>query len=298
VIKLWLFIRTALSGLRQTPFVHGVAVLTLAIALFAGAMARAAQAGVDALLGHLGTDVEVTVYLSENASSEAIESLRVALEQAAGGRVVQVSPQEALARLTRELGDDGAAVLQGLPENPLPRTLELFPPSVPPDPARLRELATRFAKLPGVAGVDYGREWVDRLAQLRQAVGVGASVVLLLVLLAAVVVVAATLQLGMYARRDEIEIQKLVGATDLFVRVPYVLEGLIQGVIAGGVAICALYLCQRLLGPRVAEALVGLVQAAPPLGLTAPRLLGEVLGLGALLGGLGSAIAVGRFLRV
>lgn len=298
MIKLWLFIRTAFSGLRQTPFVHGVAVLTLAIALFAGALARAAQAGIDGMLGHLGTDVEVTVYLSEGLSSEGVEALRRALEQQGGGKVVLVTPQEALDRLTRELGEDGAAVLQGLPENPLPRTLELYPAALPAEPSRLRELAAHLGKEPGVAGVDYGREWVDRLGQLRRVVGLAASVVLALVLVAAVVVVAATLQLGMYARRDEIEIQKLVGATDLFVRVPYVLEGLFQGLIAGGVAIFALYLCQRLLSPRIAEALSGLVQLPSPLVLTAPHLVGEVLGLGALLGGLGSAIAVGRFLRV
>lgn len=297
MIRLWLFIRTALSGLRQTPFVHGVAVLTLAVALFAGASARAAQAGVDALLSRLGTDVEITVYLSESAAPEELEALRAQLERESGGQARLVSPDEALGRLRQELGADGA-VLEGLPENPLPRTIELLPPAGVPQAAKLRELAARWQHLPKVTGVDYGREWVDRLAALRRALTLGAGAALALVLLAAVVVVAATLQLGMYARRDEIEIQKLVGATDAFVRFPYVLEGLFQGLLGSGLAIGGLLLCHKLLGPLVAESLSGLIQAPLPMQLTTPRLLLEVLGTGVSLGVLGSAIAVGRFLRV
>lgn len=297
MIRLWLFIRTAVSGLRQTPFVHGVAVLTLAVALFAGAAARAAQAGVDGLLSHLGTDVELTVYLAESATPEELEALRAKLEQESGGKARLVSPDEALARLRKELGSDGA-VLEGLPENPLPRTIEILPPAGVPRAAKLRELAARWQKLPQVTAVDYGREWVDRLAALRRALTLGAGVALALVLLAAVVVVAATLQLGMYARRDEIEIQKLVGATDAFVRAPYVIEGLFQGLFGSALAILGLWLCHRLLGPLVAQSLSGLLSGPLPLELTAPKLMLEVLGTGVALGVLGSGIAVGRFLRV
>jgi cell division transport system permease protein len=112
------------------------------------------------------------------------------------------------------------------------------------------------------------------------------------------VVVAATLQLGMYARRDEIEIQKLVGATDTFVRTPYVIEGFLQGLLGSGLAIAGLWLCHALLGPLVSQALGGLGTLPASFSLITPRLLGEVLGTGVSLGVLGSAIAVGRFLRV
>ena len=297
VTKLWHFIRTAFSGLRQTPFVHGVAVLTLAVALFAGALARAAQATVDGVLGNLGTDVEVTLYLAESATPAEVESVRAQAEHDSGGVAKLVSPDEALTRLRRELGSDGD-VLDGLPENPLPRTIELQPAPGPPQAQKLRELSARWSHLPQVTGVDYGREWIDRLASLRHALTLGAAVALMLVLIAAIVVVAATLQLGMYARRDEIEIQKLVGATDAFVRTPYVLEGLLQGLFGAALAVGGLYLCRALLGPVVAQSFEGIGQLPANVSLTAPRLLGEVLGTGVTLGVLGSAIAVGRFLRV
>jgi len=155
-----------------------------------------------------------------------------------------------------------------------------------------------LSHLPAVTGVDYGREWIDRLAAFRKALTLGAAAALALVLIAAVVVVAATLQLGMYARRDEIEIQKLVGATDAFVRTPFVLEGLLQGLLGAALAIGGLYLCHGVLGPLLAQAMTGLGHLPPEISVTSPHLLGEVAGTGAGLGVLGSAIAVGRFLRV
>ena len=297
VIKLWLFIRTALSGLRQLPFVHGVAVLTLAVALFAGALARAGQRGVGALLAHLDTDVEVTAYLADSMKPDQVEALRGRLARDSGGAVRVVSPAEALARLQKELGPDGA-VLDGLAQNPLPTSLELLPPPGPPNAARLAALAAAWSKLPGVTGVDYGRAWVDRLAALRRALALGAGALLLMVLLAAVVVVAATLQLGMYARRDEIAIQKLVGATDTFVRTPYVLEGLLQGLLGAALASGGLFLCHVFLGPVVARALEGLGPLPAQLSLVSARRLTEVAAAGAGLGILGSTIAVGRFLKV
>jgi cell division transport system permease protein len=296
VTTLLLFIRTALSGLRQTPFVHAVAVLTLGIALFAGALARAGQQAVASLLTRLGGDVEVTLYLSEASSAEQVAALQQRVAKESGGAVKLVSAEEALARLRRELGE-GGAVLEGLPENPLPRSLEVRPPPGPPDATRLRDLANRWSKAPGVIGVDYGREWVDRLASLQRALGQGAAVLLGLVLLAAVIVVAATLQLAAYSRRDEIEIQKLVGATDFFVKVPYVIEGALQGLLSAALCLAGLYLGQRLLGPHLRESLSFLADPATT-PLLDPRRALEVLGAGVAMGVLGSSIAVGRFLRV
>jgi cell division transport system permease protein len=294
---LLLFIRSALSGLRQTPFVHGVAVLTLGIALFAGAVARAGQQAVQHLLLRLGGETEMTLYLAETASPAQVADLQRQVQGEAGTAVRLVSAEEALGRLRGELGASGT-VLDGLPENPLPRSLEVRPPPGPPDAARLRKLADRWAQLPGVTGVDYGREWIDRLAALDRALTQGAGAVLSLVLLAAVIVVAATLQLAAYARRDEIEIQKLVGATDLFVRVPFVIEGAFQGLMSAALAVGGLLLGQHILGPLLRESLTFLANDPSLPALVDPRRVVEVLGAGLGLGILGSSIAVGRFLRV
>lgn len=292
-----LFFRTALAGLRLSPFVHAVAVLTLAVALAAVSLARSVGALVGSTLSDLGGGVQVTLYLDEKAAPEAVEQLRAALATESGGEARLVAADEALAHLRVELGTSGE-VLAGLPRNPLPRSLEVKLAQGTSDAAAIRTLATRWSALPGVTAVDYGSEWVDRLAELDRTFRKAGTWGLVLVLLAATVVVASTLQLALHHRRDEIEIQKLVGATDLFIRTPYVLEGLFQGLMGGLLALALLFALELLVGPQLVEAAGALLGRAPEFALVTPERSGEVLLAGVVLGGMGSLVAVGRFLRV
>jgi cell division transport system permease protein len=118
------------------------------------------------------------------------------------------------------------------------------------------------------------------------------------VLLATVVIVSATLQLAIYARREEIEIQKLVGATDRFVKVPFLIEGFLQGLLGAVVALAGLLAFERLVGPGLASLFSFLVGPGGGVLLLEPVMVLELLVAGCALGLGGSFIAVGRFLRV
>jgi cell division transport system permease protein len=118
------------------------------------------------------------------------------------------------------------------------------------------------------------------------------------VLLATVVIVSATLQLAIYARREEIEIQKLVGATDRFVKAPFLIEGFLQGLLGAVVAVVALLTFERLVGPGLVSLFAFLVGPGGMVPLLEPGLALELLAAGCGLGLGGSFIAVGRFLRV
>jgi cell division transport system permease protein len=144
--------------------------------------------------------------------------------------------------------------------------------------------------------VDYGTEWLERLELfLRRARAAGLGL-LVLVALATAVLVSNTMRLAVYARREEIEIMKLVGATDAFVGAPFLLEGLLQGALAGGLAALALLGLQAALLPRLA-AVVGPLAALPAgAALPWPLLLGLPVG-GAAIGLLASGLAILRFLR-
>jgi cell division transport system permease protein len=288
--------RSAAEGVRHAPFVHAVAVLTLTIVLFTAGLARGADAFLQGLLASLGGEVRVTVYLADGLPAADAEALAAALGERVGGRAALVSPAQALERLGREL-PEVRGLLVSLEDNPLPASVEL---SVPPA-RRTAEALAAFAReargLPGVADVEWGEEAVGRLSALARLLRVGAALAFAVVLLATVTVVAATLQLSIYARREEIEIQKLVGATDRFVRAPFVLEGLVQGVLGGLLAAALLALLSRAAGPSLAALLSFLMpgELAPP--LLTPRLAAELVGAGALLGLFGSLLAVRRFLR-
>jgi cell division transport system permease protein len=295
--KVSYFWRSAAGGLRHSPFVHFIAVTTIAIALFAAGLARTAGRALDGLLASLGGEVEVTVYLAPELAPEQVEALRTKLQVVSGGQAVLVKPDEALKRLAHELGDLGDALSQ-LPENPLPPSLEL---SVAPEqrtPELLEALSTQIRALPGVTGVDYGREAVERLTAIARALSFGGLVAFAVVLFATIIIVSATLQLAIYARREEIEIQKLVGATDRFVKAPFLIEGLFQGLLGAAVALMGLWTFGRLVGPTLTSLFSFLLGPTASEPMLRPGLALELVVAGSLLGLVGSFIAVGRFLRV
>jgi cell division transport system permease protein len=291
------FWRSAASGLRHAPFIHFVAVTTIAIAIFSAGLAQATGRMVEALIGSLGGEVQVTVYLSPELDEEGAAVLRERMVALSGGRASLVPPRAALERLATELGDLGEALAQ-LPENPLPPSLELEVPPERRTPGALKALAQQLRAMPGVTGVDYGEEAVERLSAISKALRYGGWVAFAVVLLATVVIVSATLQLAIYARRGEIEIQKLVGATDRFVKAPFLIEGFLQGLLGAGVALAGLVAFERFAGPGLASLFSFLVGSGGMVPLLEPGIALQLLAAGCALGLGGSFIAVGRFLRV
>ena len=295
VAKAQTFWRSAMEGIRHQPFVHAVSTVTLAIALFTLGLARSAGHELDRLVGSLGGEVRVTVYLDPRASPEA----RAAVATTLRGRsmaVDEVSPRAALERLVRELGP-AAESLRGLSEDPLPPSLEVRVPERLRAPDALRTLAGELRGTPAVTGVDYGEQAVERLSAIARAVRWVGWVAFVVLVGATLIIVSATLQLAIYARREEVEIQKLVGATDRFVQAPFLLEGALQGVAGAALAIAGLVAFRQTLAPQLATLLSFL--RLPGVAADARSWM-EVLELalaGAALGLSGSYLAVHRFLR-
>jgi cell division transport system permease protein len=297
VAKAASFWRSAMAGMRHSPFVHLVAVLTIAIALFTAGLARCGVQILESLLSSLGGEVEMTVYLPEDASAEDAEALAKSLGARTGGSARVVPKDEALERLARALGDLGN-VLHDLPENPLPLSLEVRLPPEKRAPAVIRAIASEIRSSPQVAGVDYGEKAVERLSSIATAARYGGLLALVIVAVATVIIVSATLQLAIYARREEIEIQKLVGATDRFVKAPFLIEGLFQGLLGAGLACLGLVSFAALAAPRLVALFAFVIGPGGMPDLLTPVLFAELAAIGAGLGLLGSFVAVGRFLRV
>ncbi|MFZ5467966.1 MAG: cell division protein FtsX [Myxococcota bacterium] len=290
------FWRSAASGMRHAPFVHFIAVLTLAIALFTAGLTRGAMRWVDALLSTLGGEVELTVYLTEEATQEGAAELATALSQHAGAQARVVPPEEALARLRLQLGEL-SSVLDDLPHNPLPWTVEVKVAPQRRSPEALRELAQSARQVPVVSAVDYGEAAVERLSTIARTLRLAGLVAFLVVALVTVVIVSATLQLAIYARRAEIEIQKLVGATDRFVRMPFLIEGLFQGLFGAALALAGLWAFD-MAGERYVVGSLSFLVGSTPIAWVDGRMALELILAGCGLGLGGSLVAVKRFLRV
>jgi cell division transport system permease protein len=285
------FTRRALEGMSRGPYVALVGTATIFVALFATGLLAGALGGAERLLQAWAGEVRISAYLAPGTD---LSAARAAVAAAAPGREVRAVPAAAaLRQLSEELGDQ-AHVLDGVGPGVLPDAVDVVAPGISLEGAR--RLAAQLRGLPGVAEVDYGNAWLEKLETLVARARMAAVVLFAALALATAVLVGNTLRLAVFARREEIEILKLVGATDAFVSTPFLIEGLLQGLGGAGLAILALLGAHAVLVPRF--------QAAVPLAgalrlsdtLPPPLLLGLMAG-GAAVGLLGSALAVVRTLR-
>ncbi len=290
----WRLWRRAAVNLWRAPLPSLVAMLTIGLSLFLGASFVLGVLTARALVASWGPQASVTVYLEKTVSDDEARALA---KQVAGERkdvdVRYVDRAQALDRLRGDLGPLSPA-LDGLPQNPLPPSLEITPKNPLPAPG-VRVLAAELGQLPGVHDVEFGREWLDKLEVLGGALRTFGAGALLAVIGAALLVVANTIRLAVYARRDEIEIMKLVGATDAYVRAPFLMEGALQGVLGAALAAGGIAAVQQWLLPRASQAF------AFAAGVNAVHLqplhAAALIAAGALVGFLGSWIAVARFLK-
>ncbi len=283
-------------GMVQSAHVQLLAVGTMAVCmLLLGAVTLAWQ-NAWAVSRDLGVDVPMTVYLTDDAPDEAVRDLAAAIEAlSAVDRVVRVRPEDALDRLVHGLSGE-AELLDGIDSDTLPQTLEVH--LADGVPARVApHLAARLSGHELVEDVEVAGPWAERAEAMvetlqRLAVGAGA-----LVVLACATIVWSTIRLGVFARRAEVHILRLVGGTHAFVRGPFVVEGIVQATVAVVVALVVLHAAFDMVRPYLEDGL-SLVFAAGSLRFFSPEEMAFGLGLGAIVGYLGARAAVARYVEV
>jgi cell division transport system permease protein len=288
------FLRTALRGLAASPVTSAVAVVTIGVSLvLVGAFALLLR-NMEELLDRFGDDLHVTAYLE----AELDEAARRELVGVAGTvegveRVRLVTEAEALERFREGVGR-GAAFLEGLEENPLPASLEI---TLVPERRSADGMRVVVESLSGLSGIDdlsSGQDWVEgylRAVALVRGMGIGLASILIL---ATLLIVANTIRLTIFARRDELEILSLVGASRPFVNTPFLLEGILQGAIAGALALGVLFALFRLVLPGFEFGLELVLGGTSPRFFTASEAFWLVAGGGSLgLIGSGAALAGG-----
>ena len=232
---------------------------------------------------------EVEVFLQSTATDKDVNALRSELEGAQYVEsVTYVSEADALAH-AKEIFKDNPRILENLAGNP-------FPPSLKAklsDSSKAELVAQRMKGKPGVASVEDGGKEGKQIGAFARLVQWGSLVVAIFLTIAATALVANTIRLSIFARRREIEVMKLVGASNSFVRVPFMIEGLLCGVFAAVGAIVVLQVLGTFAG-RVARQFNPINDIdVPVLGICA-----ILLTMGMVLGAFGSGITIRRFLRI
>ena len=284
-------IERAWRGTKNDWRLHALSVFSVAVAFVCLASALLVVVNVSHVRDRWSSTGRASVYLKKDAEREQIATIQRALRASDGVTDVKfVSSDDARHELTGQSDD---AILDSLPSEAFPASLEV---SVHSELAagRLEKLAGQLGALPAVDRVETYAAWSDRLASLL-AGGVTASGLLALIVLAAVVsVVSSTIRLTLQRRRIEIEVLQLVGATDDYVRRPYVVEGAVQGALGATLALLLLGCLFAIVVSRFDASFATLLGMTPSF-LPWTLALGLVVA-GGVLGALAALVSVRRLL--
>ncbi len=287
-------LRRALRSLWENLYLNLMASLVIAASLLLIGVYLTVQYNLNAIVDSWDRDVHISAYFRPEVSVERRLALREELQSRREvSRVQYISEAEAQAWLKERVPDIGP-VLQELGETALPASLELTLVGAEANPESIRRFAEELPSTDFEA-IDHGQEWVERFNAFLSLLKLLGAVLGALIGVAALFLVANTVHLIVYNRRLELEVQKLVGATNGFIMAPFLIEGLCHGLLGGLVATLGLFGVHRGLVVRLQEALqLGL--AGELAFLPTSWVLGLVL-LGLCLGVLASAMSVQRFLQ-
>ena len=283
----------ALRDLRRAGRVAVSAILLITLSLAALGAFWVVSSNIGQATDQWRNRVRIIVFLKREAGTVDADALVERVGAMSGVASVRyVGKAEALGTLKQVLGKD-ASVADQLPANPLPASLEVTPTAEGATPEGARALIARLGALPEADEVGGGSEWIERLAQGRRllnAIGLGIGAVLAL---AAILTVTTATTLVLHARRQEMEIMRLVGASELVVRMPLLLQGMMQGLLGAMFAIWVLIGAFTIVGPHL-EPLVHEALGVERLTFLRPDTVVTLMLAGTVLGGLGGWLARGR----
>jgi cell division transport system permease protein len=286
------YIGEAVRSLRANLATTLAATVTVLIVMFFLGVFVALGSYLYAKVDQVRGETKVSVYLKDDALNRQVGQLEMRLRQNPDVKtVVYISKDQALAKMKKQLGKDNN-VFKQLPVNPLPASLEVHLH----DPNQAKAVAATVRGRPGVDSVNYGGKTADRVLRVGATIEAVVGALILILAIAAVLLIANTIRLSIHSRRREIEVMKLVGATNWFVRLPFIIEGMLCGLVGAAIAIVLLYASYVGL---LREWIQGSDLSSSQVQAISFWLLGALLLVaGTGLGAVGSGLTLRRYLRV
>jgi cell division transport system permease protein len=275
--------REVALGVRRSPLLSTLSVVTIAFSLFAFGLFGLLVLNVDRALRGVEEHVEIVAFLADGTLPESISAAMgdiSAFPEVA--RVEQVTPEQALARARAELPEFQDVFDASF----LPPSLEIRLKEGHRDPRTVKDVTQRIQTYPFVDDVRYGEDWVKKLYDIRNIAGAAGIALGLLFAAVAVIIIGTTIRMTVLARSREISIMRLVGATDGFVRLPFLIDGFMKGLVGGLLALLLTWGANWLISHNLIQTFF-----FDP-GIAFLGVLG-----GGIIGLLGSALSVGRHLR-
>jgi cell division transport system permease protein len=278
-----LALRETMIGFRRAPVLSVLSITTIAFSLFAFGLFSLVAVNIRKTLRDVESRVEIRAFLADGTPVEVVSAAMGDIGAFPEvSRVEYISPDSALARARAELGEFKDVFESAF----LPASIDVRMRDGHRDPNTVRTIAARIKSFEFVDDVRYGEDWVDKLYRIRNVATATGLILGLAFAAVAVIIIGATIRMAVMARAREISIMRLVGATDAFIRRPFLIEGFLKGVLGGVLALALTWFASVVISRNFIQT------EFFSRGLAALGLLG-----GALIGVLGSSLSVGRHLR-
>lgn len=295
IIRLWIyFFKTALANILNNRLIHLISMGTITVSMLLFGAFMLLSMNLNNWVRQWGESLSMSVYLKDGIDERARKEIESAIKGFAGAEIKGfITRAQALSNLKEGLGEQ-AGLLEGLEDISLPESYEITFKDRDVSSIDPKAIKSALEKLKGIDEVQYSQQWVDRFEGVMDMLRVVGLAIGGLLCMAVLFIVSNTIKLTIYSRRDEIEIYKLMGATDWFVKVPFLIEGAAQGVLSGIAALLILILCYSVISLKTID-ILGL----PVINIAFLSVEGcfFIILLSLVLGLSGGFISIGRFFK-
>lgn len=287
------FIKEALKSLKRNFMMSLGAIIIITSNLFFLGVFAISFIILANSIGDFGDKLKINVYLQKDLSKDVINEIYYSIFYWPQiENIKYISKDQAKEELKKILGDTGDIILPLIKKNPLPDSFEIKVKDI----HFIKSVVQKLKAIKGVEDVEYGGEIVEKVEKLDYLLKRWGVIVFLILIFSSIMVISSTTQLTVYARRDEIEIMKLVGATNWFIRWPIMFEGIIEGFIAALISVFMTYKIYTTIIVKIQELLPFLSFTGNIQELISVFVL--LLGVGIVIGAFGSLFSTMRFLEV
>ncbi len=291
--RTWIyFIKHASANILGNRLLHGISMGTISTSLLLFGAFILFFVNINNWIQEWGQSLSMSVYLQDGIDEKGRVRIKSRLQDLPGSQLKGfISKEQAEEDLIEALGEQ-AGLLNNLSGNPLPASFEVVFKDVEANELDPKRLKAELEKVGGVEEVQYSEQWIERFEGVIYILKLIGAIIGGLLCFAVLFIVTNTIKLTIYSRREEIEILKIVGATDWFVKTPFLMEGAIQGIVSGALSLIALFLIYSIVSLKAVH-LFGLPVMEIVFLPQGYAILIILLSLG--LGLLGSFVAIGRF---
>jgi len=241
----------AVQDIRDNGFLSSVTIITIALSILIVSAFALFFTNANNVMNYWEKGVKIMAYLKPGTSQKNLHDIKRNIQEIYGVQDVNfISKEEAFKKLKKQMKRQ-SSILMNLNENPLPDAFEIRMTTSSQPSEKVEEIATKIESMPLIEDIEYGQKWLEQFTNIFDLFRLAGYTIGGIFFIATVFIMANTIRLAIYMRREEIEIMRLVGASEKFIKGPFYIESIIQGTLGGMGGIVALFITFKLISSTV-----------------------------------------------